>query len=226
MPTGLITAERLRLFAPHCDYLAVAPALDAAAQAHGISTPRRIRHWLAQMSVESAGFTRLEEDLTYTTPERICAVWPSRFPTIAAATPFLRNPRGLAERVYGGRGGNDVAGDGWRYRGRSWMDITFKRNYGRASAWCGLDLVAQPDQAADPKVASTIAAAFWEMEGLNEAADADAGEKIYATIEAGVRGNELDDLKQETLTVNGGLTGWPDRQRQLLRAATIWKDAA
>lgn len=219
-----ITAERLRLFAPNCDWLAIAPALDDAAKGHGINTPRRVRHFMAQLHVESGGFQRLSENLNYLHWEALNRAWPRRFPDEASAAPYLRNPSKLAERVYGGRMGNNQLGDGWRFRGRAWIQLTGRTNYGRASAWIGFDLVADPDQAATPRIASVIAAAFWQLEDLNDVADVDDGEKIFATLEAGIRGNEFDDCKAETLKINAGLNGLEDRQRQLLRAAAIWKD--
>lgn len=224
MTDPLITAAQLRLFAPHCDGLAVAPALDAAARAFRIDTPRRVRHFMAQTHVESAGFTRLEESLTYTHWEALHAAWPAHFPTEASARPFLMKPATLAELVYGQRLGNHAACDGWNYRGRGFIQITGRANYGRASTWTGLDLVNSPDMAAQPKTAAVIAAAFWDVEGLNELADADAGEALTTTILAGVHDAEVQDLKAETQKINGGLNGWPDRERQLQRAAAIWKD--
>ncbi|KSV77532.1 hypothetical protein [Sinorhizobium sp. Sb3] len=63
--------------------------------------------------------------------ERLTQVWPSRFPAIASARPFARDPRKLANRVYGGRMGNAAPDDGWRYRGRGLPQITGKENYAK-----------------------------------------------------------------------------------------------
>lgn len=87
-------------------------------------------HFFANVHHESGAFRISEENLNYTSADRIRAVWPSRFPTIESATPFVRNPQGLANKVYNGRMGNSNGGDdGWRYRGRGALQLTGKNNY-------------------------------------------------------------------------------------------------
>ena len=127
--------------------------LQEAAHQFGIDTPARFAAFLAQAMHESAGLTRLEEGLIYRTPERIMAVWPSRFPSIADAMPMVRNPRGLANRVYAGRMGNgdEASGDGWRFRGRGIFQLTGRDNYRRAGIACGRPYESAPDVVADPR---------------------------------------------------------------------------
>jgi predicted chitinase len=60
-------------------------------------------------------------------------------------------------RAYEGRYGNDKPGDGKRYRGRGYVQITFKANYAKFNAVVDADLVAAPERAADPEVAALIA---------------------------------------------------------------------
>ncbi len=66
---------------------------------------------------------------------------------------------------YNGRNGNNAPGDGFKYRGRGYVQLTFKNNYARASKELskltdrypeGVDLVAQPDHALDPQIAGDI----------------------------------------------------------------------
>lgn len=71
----------------------------------------------------------IEENLNYTTATQIKKTWPSRFSTVQSAQPYVRNPQGLANKVYGGRMGNAGANDGWLYRGRALAQITGKDNY-------------------------------------------------------------------------------------------------
>lgn len=96
------------------------------------------------------------ENLNYSKASRIAEVWPSRFRTAAAAKPFVGNPIDLANKVYGGRLGNDAPGDGWRYRGRGFSQITGKANYERFADLLGVDLVGNPDLAMTPKIAARI----------------------------------------------------------------------
>lgn len=221
--TTLITAAQLRQFSMRCDYMALAPALNREAIRCEINTPRRLRHWLANLHHESLGLTRLEENLNYSA-KRLTEVWPKRFPTLASAQPYALNPRALAEKVYGGRMGNTKPGDGWKYRGRSLQMLTGEDNYARASVWTGLDLRANPDLAARPDVSAKISADFWRVEGLNEVVDADAGERTISDVRARILANEEDDLRQARQRVNGGLIGLDDVRNQLLRAASIWPD--
>lgn len=179
--------------------------LGKAAAVHfpaaGITTPLRLAHCLAQSSVETAGFTRLTENLNYTA-ERIRAVWPSRFPTVASAQPFARNPEALAEKVYGGRFGNLSDGDGWKYRGRGTKQTTFRDNYAEVQLVTGLNVLADPDQLADPDKGLRAGCVYWEAKGCNAIAD-------------------RDDIDALTKRVNGGLNGIVDRKAALARAKSI-----
>lgn len=199
----MISAEKMELFAPDCDAKTIAPALGHWAARYQIDTPRRVAHWLAQLHHESAGFMRLVENLNYSA-ERLMVVWPGRFPTLSSAKPYARNARALANKVYGGRMGNDKPDDGWRYRGRGWTMITGKDNYEAYGKLIGVDLVANPEMAGEPDTAARIAAAFWSSKGLNLLAD-------------------KDELAVITKRINGGLTGLPDRRRQYARAKEIWR---
>lgn len=84
---------------------------------------------LAESHHETGGAMQpLEENLNYSA-KRLTQVWPSRFPTLAAAQPYVNNPRKLANKVYGDRLGNVGQDDGWLYRGRGLAQITGKANY-------------------------------------------------------------------------------------------------
>ena len=141
--------------APHAraDLVAAFVAADDRIAAAEITTPDRIAHFVAQVATETGGLTRLEESLFYTA-ERLHAVWPKRFPTVASARPFAGNPKALAEKVYGCRPGlgNTRPGDGWRYRGGGALQTTGRANY-RAAGF-----EADPDKLRAP--AGAIAAAL------------------------------------------------------------------
>lgn len=141
--------------------------------AYEINTPLREAHFLAQILHESGGFTILTESLNYSSPERLMAVWPKRFPTRESALPFVHNSEALAEKVYGGRMGNTVPGYGWKYIGRGPTQITGYDSYKHIGDLVGLDLVGNPDLAITPPTMLQIAACEWQQSGCNEAADED-----------------------------------------------------
>lgn len=97
------------------------------------------RHWnnkqgvallLAHMHHETQGFTKFEEVMRYSA-KRLTQVWPSRFPTLAAAQPYANNPQALAVKVYGGRMGNasHPSTDGWDFRGSGGLQHTGKSEH-------------------------------------------------------------------------------------------------
>jgi putative chitinase len=86
--------------------------------------PAELVDFLPEILHESAMLEHMVENLNYTTAARLCAVWPTRFPTQQVAQPYVTQPEALANVVYGGRMGNVHPGDGWLYRGRSPIGIT------------------------------------------------------------------------------------------------------
>jgi putative chitinase len=152
-----------------------------------------IDDFLAQIFHESGMLERLEENLNYKTPENIRKAFGSkRFPTIESATPFVRAPEKLANYSYGGRGGNNRDSDGWNYRGRGLIQLTFKDNYLQMSKYIGLDLVANPDIVAQPYFALKVSIGWWE-----------------GNIPDGI----LDNTKSVTKRVNGGDNGLAHREQ-------------
>lgn len=222
-PAATVTALQLQQLNRRCDYQALAKPLAAACAKYKIDTARRVRHFVAQLCVESAGLTRFEENLNYSA-KRLTEVWPKRFPTLAAAAPFAGNPQALANKTYGGRLGNIGPNDGWLYRGRDPIMTTGRDNYAAAQDLTGLPLLAQPDLLLKPEIGFDVAGAFWWSRGCNELVDEDPGEKPLATIEASIRANEEDDLRAARLKVNGGLIGLDDARAWLIKTGFIWRD--
>lgn len=141
---------------------------------HGIDTPQRAGAFIAQCFVETQGFSRLEENLMYTTPARLRAVWPSKFKR-GRHNPedYTRQPERLANLVYANRNGNgDVAsGDGWRYRGRGIKQITGRANYAAVQRDTGIQCVDNPSLLAKPAGAIASAIAYWNRVGASAMAD-------------------------------------------------------
>ena len=171
-------------------------------ESFGISATRnRLHFFLAQLGHESGGLKVREENMNYSA-ERLRVVWPSRFPTIASTNGFAHNPEALANKVYGGRMGNDRPGDGWKYRGRGYIQITGKDGYRNVGDGAGLDLVADPGLAIDPRHCLKIACAFWKWKKINPICD---------------RG----DFVAVTKRINGGTVGMQDRFEWLERVQSI-----
>jgi putative chitinase len=199
----MLTLGAIQRLAPACDAATTWAALSAAAAEFAISGSAELAMWLAQLSVESRGFTRLEENLSYSAA-RLMTVWPRRFPTIASTIGYVMNPRALAEKVYGGRAdlGNNELGDAWRYRGRGYIQTTGRANYSLTGAGLDLDLLTDPDQLSHPAIAGRAAGWFWEHHDLGPMARA-------------------GDVEGVTRKINGGLTGLAERQDAFMHARAI-----
>lgn len=168
------------------------PELVIAAQEFDITTDPRMAAFLAQIAHESLELTRWEENLNYSA-DRLRAVWPSRF-TAEKAASYARKPEAIANFVYSNRMGNgdEASGEGWKYRGRSPIQLTGKDNYSRCGAALNVDLVKMPERAAQRDCGLRVAGWFWSSNGLNALADA----------------GKFDTITQK---INGGQVGKADR---------------
>jgi putative chitinase len=140
------------------------------AYAAGISNPRELANFMAQVGHESGGLSRLEEGFRYTKGSwQITANVRSALregpETLESARLDALNgrPERLAELMYGGRMGNDQPGDGYRYHGRGYIQLTGKDQYRAAGEALQLDLVHHPELAAQPENASRIATWYWQQ---------------------------------------------------------------
>ena len=184
-----VTVARLVQLAPRIPMStaqAIVPILDEEMPRFGVNSVLRRGHFLGQVCHESGDFTRFEENLRYTSPARIAAVWP-RLAKRAAA--LAGSPQALANAAYSGRLGNgpEASGDGWRYRGRGLIQLTGRENYLLAGRGLGLDLVGDPDQVAQPRGAVLTALWFWKRRNCNDAADMDDAEAITSIINGPAR---------------------------------------
>lgn len=186
-----------------------APLLAAFVQGN-LRTARRQAHFLAQASHETQGFTVLVENLTYTTPGRIAAVFSKYFASPEEARRYENNPVGLANRVYANRMGNgpESSGDGWLYRGRGLLQHTGRAEYARLQAALGLPLLTKPDLLLDPALAARAAVSYWNARVVYLNGLPWRGLSVLA---------DRGDLVGITRAINGGLNGLEDRQRWLAR---------
>lgn len=173
----------------------VLPQLQPVMQRYNINTPLRMAHFLAQCAHESATFKATTENLNYS-EAAILRVFGRHF-TPAQAKDAARNAFKVGSRAYANRMGNgDVqSGEGYKYRGRGYIQLTGKANYASFGAGIGVDVVSSPDL-----VATTYpllsAAWFWDSKNLNAIADL---------------GSTDDVVTQITKRVNGGTNGLAER---------------
>lgn len=200
----IISPAILRRFvgtkAPQATLRAISDAAPMVLTKYGITTPRRLRHFFAQIAHESGGFTIREENMRYTA-KRIRQVWPGR----PEAAKFASNPQGLGNNVYANRMGNGPpsSGDGYRYRGRGLAQHTGKDGYAAIAKITGLPLVENPDLVNDPAHMLECAAAFWQWKKLAVPAD-------------------RDDIVRVTKLWNGGAIGLEDRKTWLEKAKAVF----
>lgn len=183
-----LTPQQLARAMPRCpDPYAWARAFDDAIEFFGI---RDISMLLAQVAHESAELTQLEESLYYTA-RRMTEVWPSRFPTVASAQPYARNPEALANNVYANRMGNGPpeSGDGFRFAGKGPIQLTGRDNYQRfANAIDDPTPLTHPESLTMPTMGALSACWYYSVHVPNGA-----------------------DIALATQLINGGQHGMSDR---------------
>ena len=167
-----------------------ADVLLEACNQFSINTPKRQAAFLAQTGHESGMFRTVVENLNYSA-KGLIATWPSRF-TKEQAEAMERKPEKIANHVYANRMGNgdESSGDGWRYKGRGFIQVTGKNNYTACGKALELDLVKHPELLEEPLNASLSAAWFWQSNSLNGLADIGEFDKITKKINGGTNGSD------------------------------------
>jgi putative chitinase len=191
-PVGGLKLDKLK---GHIPDAVIAMIPDTAAKFQ-INTPLRLAHFLAQCGHESGGFRATQENLNYSA-KGLAGIFKKYFPTEAAAAPYARQPQKIASKVYGNRMGNgpESSGEGYKFRGRGYIQLTGKENYTAFGKSIGEDIISNPDVVAS-KYALLSAAWFFSKNGLHKMADEGASDTVVTKI---------------TKRVNGGTIGLPDR---------------
>jgi predicted chitinase len=145
--------------------------LIKAMDAGGITDPKSKAALMANMDHESGGFTKSEENLNYSA-KRLQEVFPKYYKDADSARVDANNPEAIANKVYGGRMGNVDPGDGYKFRGRGDTQLTGRDQYEKMGKKLGIDLVNNPELAADPKYSAQIAVANWKSSGADKLATA------------------------------------------------------
>ena len=161
-----------------------------------INTSLRLSHFLAQAGHESGNFRLVKENLNYSA-KGLMGIFKKYFPNEVLAKSYERKPEKIANKVYGGRMGNgdEASGDGAKFCGRGYIQLTGKTNYQAFFKSMELDVDSDPTLVAT-KYALASAAWFWSKNGLNKLADGGATEAVVTSI---------------TKRVNGGTIGLADR---------------
>jgi len=166
------------------------------AKKFNITTPLRLAHFLAQCGHESGGFKAVNENLNYSA-KGLKGTFAKYFKEVGLAESYERNPQKIANRVYGGRmgNGNESTGEGFKFRGRGYIQLTGKENYTNFAKFIGEDTVSNPDLVAT-KYPLASAAFFFNSNGLWSICD---------------KGADITTVTAVTKRVNGGTNGLPDR---------------
>lgn len=212
------TKEDLKAMFPNAndaDMQLLAYLINTYGNNFGITSKEKLRHFLAQTGHETGGFTTLQvtENLYYTTPARIVAVYPSRFtmdtitePTKKYAGYYTSNPSALSNVAmccqYGN--GDQTSGDGWRYRGRGIMQLTWKGNYQDFKTWYNKNYDPDKDFVGNPDLISTndtlaIMSGLWFY-------------KVKVIDKINI--DSTTTVRKVCIKINGGTNGLSDRMQR------------
>ena len=177
---------------------------------YGITTQRRVAHFLSQTGHESGNYKVMEENLNYS-EKALNAVFGRYFGPAPKrnAAEYARKPEKIANYVYmdeyrskGGQMGNVQEGDGYRFRGRGLKQLTGRNNYTAFGKSIGMSAEEAAEYVVTEKGALESACWFWDSRNLNSIADS-------------------DDVKLMTKKINGGDIGLADRQKRYVEAMKI-----
>ena len=186
----------------------LADAFNETFERFGILTPLQQASWIGQCGHECGNFKIMEENLNYRaatllklfpkTPKRAWGFTPEE------AAAYEKQPKKIANRIYGNRMGNrdEASGDGWRFRGSGFLQLTGHSNFYHAGKALGEDFVMNPELVRTPKYAAQTAGWFWQTHKLNQIADG----RDFVTM---------------TKRINGGTIGLDDRIKHINQALAV-----
>lgn len=169
--------------------------LDKISIIKEITNDLRLAHFLSQCQHESQNFTRVFENLNYSA-QGLQNTFPSRF-SYADAVKYAHDQQAIANRAYANKIGNgdEKSGDGWKYKGSGYLQLTGRTNYDLFSKYIGVDCCANPDCVAiDYPLES--AAWFFTVNNIWDKCD---------------KGHELQNVSEVTKIINPGKSGFSNR---------------
>ena len=211
-----LTLEAWKKFAPHCPANYTAALFDnlhLLEDAGILETELRWCHFAATVYEETGDFSEIRESLKYTTCKALKSTWPSRFAhkTDDELKPLLKNERGLAEAVYGGRMGNRPGTlDAFAYRGGGWIQTTGREAVERYCKAIGIE--ATPTALDDPLTTLRFAILEWTEAKCNQWADENSIRKVAKAINTGSATSNVEPI------------GLDDRKKAFARAWKHWGD--
>lgn len=201
----MVTSDQLKQM--HIDPT-LADAFNETFERFGILTPLQQASWIGQCGHECGNFRIMEENLNYRaatllklfpkTPKRAWGFTPEE------AAAYEKQPKRIANRIYSNRMGNrdEASGDGWRFRGSGFLQLTGHSNFYHAGKALGVDFVMEPELVRTPKYAAQTAGWFWQTHKINQHADG----RDFVTM---------------TKRINGGTIGLDDRIKHINQALAV-----
>ena len=170
-----------------------------------IDNPLRLAHFLSQCAHESAGFKTVTENLNYGAQGLIVTF--TKYFNAQSAEEYARKPEKIANKIYASRMGNgdEASGDGYKFRGRGYIQLTGHDNYAAFDSVVDDDILSNPDLVAT-KYPLLSAAWFWNKVNLNPIADL---------------GGSLDVIIKVTKKINGGTNGLDSRIKEFEKFYSI-----
>jgi putative chitinase len=184
-----------------------ANVLGNALGAAGIDTPRRVRHFFAQALQETGGLRGLVESTNYTNPQRLDDLFRNVQGLDHAKRLIAAGPEAIGNTIYANKNGNGGvdSGDGFRFRGRGFLQVTGRANYRSIGQVVNMPLEEQPDLLGEPDPAALAAATFWQQRNINSAADADD----IGTVTFLVNGPARLHLAERRVWLQKAVAVWP-----------------
>ena len=204
----LITGNQLKqitstLNNSRCEELA--EMLNETAEKYNVKTLDEFDEFLANILQESAECSHKTENMSYSA-KRMTQVWPSRFPTIAAAKPYEHNPKKLSNLVYGSRMGN-VKGtdDGWNFRGAGYIGLTGRETFTNYALYAGYNTPEECADAVRNSDAAALDSSFW-----------------FFYVLKNLRQKSIDDnFIGIVKSINGGTIGLSTREQYYKRCKAV-----
>lgn len=171
--------------------------IPETASKFGITSDLRLAHFLAQCALESVKFTAVVENLNYSA-QGLLNTFPKYFKGVDVNA-YARNPQKIANRVYANRMGNgdEVSGDGFKFRGRGYIQLTGKNNYTSFTSFIGDDCVANPDLVATTHPLAS-AGFFFNSNNIWAVCDRGSDDATVFAVSQRVNGNPPHAVPERT----------------------------